>query len=82
MYSKAHRGPKLSLLSINWPIFVQNEVKIWSTSAKIAVKFPKSQNSYQYCQSKLVVRFACTGFPFHIFYTARYIEDLNYQCYP
>ena len=23
MYNKAHRGPKLSLLFINWPIFVQ-----------------------------------------------------------
>ena len=50
LYSKENRGPKLSLLSINWPIFLQNEVKIQSKLAKIGVKFPKLQNSYQYYQ--------------------------------
>ena len=27
MYSKAQRGPKLSLSSIKWPIYVQNVAK-------------------------------------------------------
>ena len=42
MYSKAQWDPKLSLLSINWPIFVQKCGKICSKSVKMGVRFQKS----------------------------------------